>query len=449
MATRLVWHGGNGSGSSETDFAQAYTSLAAAVAATVAGDTIKVAHDHSEVASSTAKVTYTIPGTLAAPTKVVCLNRTTGDPATTAEIKTTGAWGIEITAPNNESCVSVQGIKFIVADGGGGSANLGFVYAKQFRDCTFELRGTGGAIQVGYASKIRFENCWVKTAAAGSNINVSSIAFEWVGGGVLAGSAQTILFNVAGFSTTLACSSLDLSGLPSSATLFNTIYHANTGYIANCKLPAGWAETSLISEPAPFGCRFSMINCDLGNTNYNTRVADTAGKLVDETAIYRTDGFKVRDQAGSLIGYSLKSTTNSNTSETNVPLVSDALLRNYPGTPAEVSGFSAGAAKTVSVEIAHSAGAALTNAQVWLEVQCLGTAGYPLGTVKSNRRASPVATAVAHSASAEAWSGTAQTYKQRLSVTINPQEPGLIEARVFVATGNNVVVYIDPMVTVS
>lgn len=448
MTTRYVWSGATGAGTG-ADWTNAYTALQSAVTAASAGDDIRVAHDHAETASSTAKVTYTIPGTLAAPTKVVCVNRTTGDAASTAEIKTVGAWGIDITAPSNESCVSIQGIKFIVADGGGGSANLGILYAKMFRDCTFELRGTGGAIQVGYASKVRFENCWVKTANASSNLSVSSVAFEWAGGGVLAGSAQTILFNVAGFSTTLTCSALDLSGLPTACVIFNSIYHANSGVLANCKLPASWAETSLVYEPVPFGSRYAMINCDVGNTNYNTRVADTGGKLIDETAIYRTDGFKVRNQAGTLVGFALKSTTNSSASETNIPLPTDALLRNYPGTPAEVAGFSAGAAKTVSVEIAHSAGAALTDAQIWLEVQCLGTSGFPLGVVKTNRRVSPVATAAAHPTSTEAWSGAAQTYKQRLSVTINPQAPGVIEARVYVATGNNVVVYIDPMITVS
>lgn len=266
---------------------------------------------------------------------------------------------------------------------------------------------------------------------------------------MLAGSANTILFNLLYQSATVDCVGLDLSALPAACVIFNTVYEDTSGTLTNCKLPASWAETSLTYSSVPYPARFAMYNCDSADTNYNTYGVTIAGAVVDNTTIYRDAGVKLRDQNNALTGYSLKCTTTSNAQEIIAPLVTDALLRNYPGTAAEVSAFAPGASKTVTVEITHSAAALLTDAQAWLEVSYRGTDGNSLGVVARTRRASPAATAVAHPTSTENWIGTAQTYKQKLQATITSQCPGVIEVRVFLATGNGVIVYVDPMITVS
>lgn len=451
MATRYVWSGATGSGTG-ADWTNAYTTYEAARAASAAGDDIRVAHDHAETASSSAAVSYSNPGTRTNPLQVLCVNSTNGLVTTGASIKTVGAYNLTVTAANATAATHQRGMKYTAGDAASAAAKMVLTRSHTFRDCTFETATTGaGAVELNGNFTFQWENCWVKQASSTSSIQAGwsgPNTLTWRGGGVLSGHNCTVLLTQNFQSTIARLSSLDLSAMPGSASIFTAIYETCEGTIRDSKLPTGWSG-SLYSGTVTFGSRFGMYNCDSGDTNYNLIIADYAGTIVDETAIYRTDGFKLRDQSNAAIGYALKVTTNASTHELLAPLRTDPLIRNYPGTSAEQAGFTPGASKTVSVEITHSAAAALTDAQVWLDVDYLGTDGNPLGVTASNQRASPLATPATHATSTEAWSGTAQTYKQKLSVTISPQAPGVIEARVCLATGNGVVVYVDPMITVS
>ncbi len=451
MTTRYVWSDATGAGTG-ADWTNAYTTLAAAVTAAAAGDDILVAHDHNETASSSASVWYTLAGTRTSPVQVICVNRTSGNVTTGGLVKTVGDYSITLSTASAGGGGYVRGVKFHAGETGGGSAKIVVPQALRFRECVFDVSTTwSGGIDFSNVLDYTLEDTWVRLAASAHSINVGwSVPnyVQWRGGGVQSGhqAATLITYHYQRAQADLA--DLDLSAMPASASIFNTIWESCDGSIRDSKLPAGWSG-SLHSGGVPYGCRFGLYNCDSGDTNYNLLIADYAGTIADEVAIYRTDGFKLRNQANSEIGYALKLTTNGNATELFAQLKTDPLIRNFPGTGAEITGFTPGASKTLTVEIAHSAAAALTDAQVWLEVDYLGTDGSPLGVIARNRRASTLATAVAHASSAAAWSGAAQTYRQKLSITITPQAPGVIETRVCLATGNGVVVYVDPMVTVS
>lgn len=450
MATRYVWSGATGSGTG-ADWTNAYTTLSAAVTAAAAGDDIRVAHDHNETASSSAAVTYTLAGTRTSPVQVICVDRTTGTVTTGGLVKTVGAYNFTLTQSTATGGSQLRGVT-IKAGETGASAKITLTRALWARDCTFEIASTSsGSIDINNPSEYLWENCTVKLGLAGHSINIGAGAqngLVWRGGGTASGTASTLLFLINYQVSYIDACALDLSSMPAGASIFSSAWEGCNGTLRDSKLPVGWSG-SLHSGAVPFGCRFGMYNCDSGDTNYNLIIADYSGTIVDETAIYRTDGFKLRDQSNAAIGYSLKLTTNASANEVVAPLRTDALIRNHPGTSAEQASFTPGTSKTVSVEIAHSAAAALTDADIWLEVDYLGTDGSPLGVIARNRRISTLSTAATHASSAAAWSGTAQTYRQRLSVTINPQAPGVIEARVCLATGNGVVVYVDPMITVS
>ncbi len=452
MATRYVWSGATGSGTG-ADWTNAYTTLAAAVTAAAAGDGIRVAHDHDEVASSSAAVNYSLPGTRTNPVQLLSVNRTSELVEKGALVKTSGAYAITLTQSSASGASYVRGMEFRSGVGASTTTDLTINRQKWFRDCTFTLATTGGGyIKIADPSEYLLENCTIGVASGTGSLYVGSAGVAadvvWRGGGVATGYNGALLAYFAVQGSTAAFSALDLGALPVGSAIFSAGADNCYGIIRDSKLPTGWSG-SLHSGAVPYACRFGMYNCDAGDTNYNLVIRDYAGDIVDETAIYRTDGFKLRDQSNAAIGYSLKLTTNSNTHELIAPLKTDPLIRNYPGTTAEQAAFSPGASKTVTVEITHSAAAALTDAQAWLEVDYLGTDGSPLGVIARNRRISTLATAAAQPTSTEAWSGTAQTYKQKLSVTITPQAPGVIEARVCLATGNGVIVYVDPMITVS
>ena len=90
MANLYCWSGATGTASGAI-WANAKTTLAAALVTEVAGDTIFVAHDHVETTAGA--LTLTSNGTLANPTKVICVNRAgsvppvSGDRRDTAQIE--------------------------------------------------------------------------------------------------------------------------------------------------------------------------------------------------------------------------------------------------------------------------------------------------------------------------------------------------------------------------
>lgn len=452
MTTRYVWSGATGAGTG-ADWTNAYTTLAAALAADAAGDVVLVAHDHSETASSSNSVTYTFDGVRTNPEHIVCVDRTTGLPASTALIKTTGSYNIVLTGSGSAAGTVIDGIKFRVAEGGSGNNTLQLQLQRWMKNCTIEAESTfGGGIVFGPYGHYELTDTWLKGVSANAGFGSSGAAATrilWNGGGVLPGSAMTALVYVNYDVQIIKLCNLDLSALPATANLF--YIESNVGVdlcVRDTRLPVGWSGAITTGVPG-LGSRASLYNCDAGDTNYNLWIADHSGTIVDETSIYRTDGAKVRNQANTEIGYAWKCTTNTNTNEWLIPLKTDPLLRFFPGTAGEQSGWSAGAPKTVTVEIAHSATAALTDAQAWLEVEYLNTDAYPQGDIVSTQRANVTVTPTAAATSSAAWSGTAQTYRQKLTATIAPQAPGIISVRVCLATGNGVIVYVDPTITVN
>src|SRR5829696_6649358 len=94
MANYYVYSGAAGAANG-TSWTNAYTTLANAIAGSVAaGDTVYVAHDHAE--STAASISHTWPGTATSPVRVICANRAgsvppvSADLANTATVTTTG-----------------------------------------------------------------------------------------------------------------------------------------------------------------------------------------------------------------------------------------------------------------------------------------------------------------------------------------------------------------------
>jgi hypothetical protein len=109
-----------------------------------------------------------------------------------------------------------------------------------------------------------------------------------------------------------------------------------------------------------------------------------------------------------------------------------------------------GSSKTVTVEILHDSVTALTDADIWLEVEEMGTSGYPISTIQSDRAANILATPANQDASSATWTTTGLTNpnKQYLQVTFTPAKKGFFQARVILAKATKTV-YIDPLMTVA
>lgn len=426
-------------------WALAKLDLAGAAAIDAAGDNIYLSQVHSETTGSV--VTLSFAGTASNPVKVICVNDSAEPPtavAATALMATTGASQITI-----NGCVYAYGIEFRGGSSGNGSINLGgpAPSKQKFENCIFNsfgnnssqrvLIGTGGATN---PCDVTWENCYVKFSNAGNGVQGGFGKLVWRGGGMLSGGTNpTIMFyngnNTNRIAFTWEINSIDLSAASSSLNLFQASSNGTQGYIVNSKLPASWTGSLFTGTRLPYD-RIAMYNCDSTDTNYRLWIEDYSGSIVSETTIIRTDG-----ATDGTTPISWKMTTSANANEYVAPLISD---------PISVWNDTTGSAKTITVEIIHDSVTALNDDEVWLEVTYLGTSGYPLGSVITDHRADILATPAAQTSSSETWTTTGLTNpnKQKLSVSITPQEKGLITARVFLGKPSYTI-YVDPKITVT
>lgn len=445
MADRYLRSTDGSDADNGTTWALAKAKLAGIDAIDTAGDRIFVSQVHDE--DNTASQTWSLAGTEASPTKILCGNDAAEPPtalATTGIIKTTGNFGMDI-----RGACYIYGLTFRIAIGGAGSAGLVFNSAgfKQVcEECKFQLESGNSAgvisLSTGFSSTAlnEWKNCQVKFDHAGQRVTTNR-PFEWRGGGLAAGTTSpTFLLTVgaAGAGGGVLLEGLDLSAGGASMDIFSMV--VGKAVIRNCKLPASWTG-DLINAAVSAGCRAEMYNCDSGDTNYRLWIEDFAGNIKHETTIVRTGG--ASDGTTTL---SWKMASSANAEYPHQTLVSPEIVRWNETT---------GSAITVTVEIIHdSQGAGASSAfqddEIWLEVQYLGTSGFPLGSFIDDAKADVLATAADQTSSSETWTTTGLTtpVKQKLAVTFTPNEKGFIHAKVHLAKASKTA-YVDPELTVS
>ncbi len=414
-------------------------------AADVAGDFCFLSQVHAESITA-ANATWALAGTVAAPTRVICVNDAAEPPtsvANTATITSTGNFFVTATGS-----FYMRGISFFI---GTGSGSPGLIFqngAHQYEDMSFQILATGNAyVKFGDGTrtdlqKDHLKNCNFKFASATNRIALES-DFRWEGGSVLSGSSTParLFYPIPRQGVEASISGVDFSVLASTFSFFDsTITCAFRPVIRNCKLPAGWpSSTNGLFNAAPTqpGVRAEMHNSDGIDTNHRLRIEDHAGIITSETVVVRTGG-----ATDGSVPFSWKMVTNANANALTAPLDS-------PELPA-VWNSVAGSPITVKVDILSDGATNLKDDEIALHLQYLGTSGFPVSTFISDARANVLATAADQSSSASAWTTTGLTTPnmQELSVTFTPQEAGFIQGRV-VHTKVSKAVYVDPKFQVS
>lgn len=117
--------------------------------------------------------------------------------------------------------------------------------------------------------------------------------------------------------------------------------------------------------------------------------------------------------------------------------------------PISVWNDTIGSSLTATVEIVTD-NVTLTDAECWLEVEYLGTSGFPLSLCVSDRSANILATPANQTTSSATWTTTGLTtpVRQALSVSFTPQEKGPIQARVMLARASTTV-YVCPKIDIN
>ncbi|TPL40688.1 hypothetical protein [Mesorhizobium sp. B2-4-6] len=427
MTLRYVRSGASGAnnGTSKTD---AYTTLAAAMTAAAAGDTIYIASDDSESQASLLK--YTSAGTAASGVKVVCVDFSGSTPPVSADIRTTAAItttsGAVLAFDSSDSFTTYDGIQFT----SNSTFNLAWNprVSLKFRNCALKLSGAGGqgfaATQAGCRTVL--ENTTLQFGATtGQNI-LSDGEFFWRDTpSAIAGSTfPTTLFSTpSGY--------IELDGVDLSA-LTGTIFGASTNQmmrvrLTDCKINA---SATIAATPTRYGS-IEYARIDSGGTNYKHGKILNSGTESTEIAIVRTGG-----ASDGTTAFAEKIVTTANVSE----------LFPFDSIPIAFWNDTVGSPITVTVEGISGLGAVPNNDDAWLVAQYLGSSSSSRASFASSGKADILASNAALSTSSEAWGGSTTAFKT--SVTFTPQQKGPVLLR-FMVGKPSFTVYLDPKPTIS
>jgi hypothetical protein len=398
MANVYVRSAATGAGTG-ADWANAYTTLAAAFAAKAAGDDFWVSEDHAETQASA--MTLTPPGTAASPNRVICVNHAgsvppvSADLRTTATVTTTGAFAITLGA-------GYAYFRGITLSGGSGAVPAGISAsgdgALVFDTCKLITPGTTGAsskmrlgtFAAAQKSKTELRNTTVQFGATADTLTVNG-DFIWKNtpNAIAGATLPTTLFTTNAVSTSITgvafLEGVDLSALASGKTLFSSTGTSKRYMVKDCKLGASVTISATITGQG--GLEVDLINCDSGDTNYRTERYRYEGTQTTETTIVRTGG-----ASDGTTPISWKIVTGNSTR-----------YMPYECLPITIWNETVGNPVTLTVEGIWGGGAVPNNSDIWMDVEYLGTSGFPLGIFATNGPADPLDAGSALASSSETW----------------------------------------------
>lgn len=394
------------------------------------GDTCYVSNNSAETGAAAATVLNT--GAANLPMNFICVVDTAAPPvtlATTASCSTTGNNALTIGSNNGYSYV--YGMNFF---SGTGATGVGLVInpsSISTENCSFNLPTTAGVTTVSIgraAGRYNFKNPTFTFGAVGQSVNLNEAFVEIVNGTFAAtGTVPTTLFSSSGgFPCIATIRDSDLSNIP--GTLCSLGGGSGSPIIIyNCKINA--AVTPGGSSGQPGGSELRMHNCDSGTKNYRFFNVRYEGTMQQETTIIRTGG--ASDGTTHISWKVIAPVVISTTSPFVTEVISE--WQENIGSPV-----------TATVEIASAI--TLTNADIWLELEYLGSSATPIATSATTRVANLV-TPTNVTASSATWVSSPGV-TQKLQITFTPQMKGAILGRVYVGR-KSTTVYIDPVITVA
>lgn len=373
----------------------AKTTLSAALTGGATGDRYNLGDDSSE--SNGASITLACGGTVLSPSVIYCCDHTqaapgSGDLKTTGVVATTGAFNITVTGLGYFYGVTLSsGSTGAILLGGTAANQWARFENSQLNSITMKV-GTVSSAGLNY--KVELANTSIAGAAGTGATAIAVLAgeFTWRGG-ALQGTAPANLFipSTGCFAATVIVEGVDLSLMGSGKNLVGAIVANQKYYFVRCKINA--AVTVAAAQTQLGSAEIYLIDCDSGGTNYrNEKYQPAIGQQTMEATFVRTGGAN-----NGTLGYSWKLVTAANakwiTPFRSLPIApwNDTLSTN----------------RVATVEGMWNAAALPNNDDIWLEVDYLGAAGSPLGSIISGTKANNLATGSALTASTQAWDGLA------------------------------------------
>lgn len=405
----------------------------------VAGDDFWVADDHAETTATSP--TLTAPGTAASPNRIICVNHAGSVPPVSVDLATTAT--LTCTGTNAFAMGGYFYCYGITFNNGTGAGSAGFNAITSAGDQTFEnckikmlCTGAGSLLTIGNGTSntsygLTFINTPVTFSQGAQGINALMTGrFVWKATpNALAGTAPTTLFQGSTRQGLFLISGCDFSFM-SAGTLVGVAPSPSLYVFTDCKVGA---TTTLSAVPtSTAGQVADFINVNNGAVNYaNTRVR-YQGTLTTDSGVVRTGG---ASDGTTPISWKVVTTANN---KVVAPFECFEIDQWVDTTGAH----------TVTVEVLTSA-VTLTNADIWVEVMSLDTAGAPVATRHSSGPADPLAAGSNLATSTETWTGLGSPSPQKcVTASFTTALKGFVRARVYVSKVS-ATIYVDPKITIT
>lgn len=429
-------------------WALAKATLAAALTAAGAGGTVYMSQSHAE--STAGSLTLTSPGTAADPVSILCVNDAAAPPtalATTGAVSTTGSMTLTFAG-----YAYYYGVVFTGSDGANnptwqlGSVNSALWH--RFDSCKIVFGGSGttnaefritggGTSAAANGTRVEWNNTTFQAANTAHRIRVQNAIFDWTNtpSAIAGATIPTNLFGLTAMAGgRIRLHGVDLSAIGSGKNIVDVQSGSFDFLMQNCKLGSS-VTIAPGTHPGQAGNRVRVVNCDSADTNYRDYEKVYQGEIFTETTIVRSGGASDGTTPRSF----------KMISSANAKFVSPLFLEYIP-----FWNDTTGSPVTVTVPVLTD-NVTLTDAEAWVEVEYLGTSGFPLSLLVSDRAADILATPANQTTDGSStWTttGLGTPVKQSLSVAFTPQEKGIVRARVLLAKGSTTM-YVDPLILAS
>ena len=441
MANVYVRSGAGGSGTG-ADWANAYTTLAAAFSAKAAGDTFWVAADHAE--ATNANVTLTSPGTANSPCRVICAIHTGSVPPVSADVRTTGvvscgAGDYKVNFSNGNTYW--YGITF--KSGTGASVNgididgIGWNY---FKNCALWKPGTVGnssAIFIRPSNSsdswgVELNNTTMRIGDYNDSICLSNrVVWRNTPSAITTTSAFDTPYNLFIFGQV---SQVLLDGVDFSSSATDNLFQAVVGNglftFQNCKLNA---LTVISMLGVLSGREANLIRTDSVGNNYRSERHTYYADQTTETTIVRTGGAI----DGGVTPYAWKVITGANVS----------WVRPFECLPMSTWNDTTGSNVTATIYGVWGGGSVPTSDDLWPIWSYMGSSASPLANLSGDFEV--LGTPANWDTDGSTWGGGTTAFK--MSRTFSSPQPamkGPVSATVKVARPS-ATFYLDPKIVLT
>lgn len=438
-----------------------FARLASACAATwfAVGNTVYIGDNHAE--SQTTIISIGPTCSVSTIGKILCVNHSGSMPPVAADLTTGATVSVSGTA-NFTLLPAVAGGLYVygltIKDAVGQSStqtltlNSGSGSYLIFDNCSFQQASTGAGALIVFggstAGNIVFNNCTVKFANVGQSISATYIQFLWQNTGqvlVSGSSVPTTFMNITSSTGLILLEALDLSQLTGNFIGSSSFSSVGIVHVKDCKLNA----TGAVVTPTDPASVFQVTRSDSAGTSYLSSRYMYEGTETTETSITRVGG--AVDPSGQAQSRKIVSTANTQ------------FARPFRAEPLAIWNSTIAGSVTVTIYGTINAGAIPNNDELWVDLEYLGTASFPLGNIITSAKATILTAAGTTGVNANistdtsTWNGGGSgggwsPFKVQflLDTTHNPQPQlsGFIMARVKVGKATTTY-YIDPQITLS